>query len=97
MMELFMRHSRFVVINEEEHWTIVQGAKGHIGSYATKTQAMFAAIEFAEQAGRDRGVAEVLVRHEDGRFLMERRFGDDPHLTEAGAAVLRMPASILPS
>jgi len=23
-----MRHSRFVVVNEEEHWTIVQGGKG---------------------------------------------------------------------
>jgi len=43
-----------VVVSEEEHWTIVQGGKGHIGTYATKTQAMCAAIEFAEQAGQDR-------------------------------------------
>jgi hypothetical protein len=83
-----MRHSRFVVVSEEEHWTIVQGGKGHIGSYATKTQAMCAAIEFAEQAGQDRGVGEVLVRHEDGRFLMEWRFGDDPHSTKAARPVL---------
>jgi hypothetical protein len=83
-----MRHSRFVVVSEEEHWTIVQGSKGHIGSYATKTQAMCAAIEFAEQAGQDRGVGEVLVRHEDGRFLMEWRFGDDPHSPKAERPVL---------
>jgi hypothetical protein len=79
-----MRHSRFVVVSEEEHWTIVQGVKGHIGSYATKTQAMCAAIEFAEQAG----AGEVLVRHEDGRFLMEWRFGDDPQSTRAVRPVL---------
>jgi hypothetical protein len=83
-----MPHSRFVVINEEEHWTIVQGGKAHIGSYATKTQALYAAIEFAEQAGQDKGVGEVLVRHEDGRFLMEWRFGDDPHSTTAARPVL---------
>jgi hypothetical protein len=83
-----MRHSRFVVVSEEEHWTIVQAGKGHIGSYASKTQATYAAIEFAEQAGQDRGVGEVLVRHEDGRFLLEWRFGDDPHATKAARSVL---------
>jgi hypothetical protein len=83
-----MRNPRFVVVSEEEHWTIVQSGKGHIGSYVTKTQATCAAIEFAEQAGQDRGMGEVLVRHEDGRFLMEWRFGDDPYSTKAARPVL---------
>jgi hypothetical protein len=60
--------------------------------YATKTQAMCAAVEFAEQAGQDRGVGEVLVRHEDGRFLVEWRFGDDPQPTKAARRVLTAKA-----
>ncbi len=83
-----MRRSRFVVVSEEQHWIIVRGAKGHIGSYATKTQAMRAAIEFAEQAGRDRGLGEVLVCHEDGRFLMEWRAGDNSQSAKAPRPVL---------
>ncbi|MFY9693565.1 MAG: DUF2188 domain-containing protein [Xanthobacteraceae bacterium] len=83
-----MRRSRFVVVSEEQHWTIVRGARGHIGSYATKTQAMRAAIEFAEQAGQDRGPGEVLVRHEDGRFLMEWCAGEDAQSAKAPRPVL---------
>lgn len=44
---------------------------------------MYAAIEFAEKdgdAGRD---SEVLVRHEDGRFMTEWMFGRDLHSDEA--------------
>jgi hypothetical protein len=69
-----MLHFRYVVVGQGDRWTIIQGRR-RFSEYASKLQAMYAAIEFAEKdgdAGRD---AEVLVRHEDGRFLTEWMFG----------------------
>ncbi|MBO0757643.1 MAG: hypothetical protein J2P54_17465 [Bradyrhizobiaceae bacterium] len=77
-----MLHFRYVVVGQGDRWTIIQGRR-RFSEYASKSQAMYAAIEFAEKdgdAGRD---AQVLVRHEDGRFMTEWIFGQDLHSDEA--------------
>jgi hypothetical protein len=76
-----MLHFRYVVVGQGDRWTIIQGRR-RFSQYASKSQAMVAAIEFAEKdgdAGRD---VEVLVRHEDGRFMTEWIFGHDLHPDE---------------
>lgn len=76
-----MLHFRYVVVGQGNRWTIIQGRR-RFSQYTSKSQAMVAAIEFAEKdgdAGRD---AEVLVCHEDGRFLTEWIFGQDLHSDE---------------
>jgi hypothetical protein len=71
-----MHGPRYVVLSQSGEWKILQGTRRY-ASYQTKSDAMCAAIGFAEKdadAGRE---AEVLVRHEDGRFLLEWMFGHD--------------------
>jgi hypothetical protein len=73
-----MLHFRYVVVGQGDRWTIIQGRR-RFTQYPSKSQAMVAAIKFAEKdgdAGRD---VEVLVRHEDGRFMTEWIFGQDLH------------------
>jgi hypothetical protein len=83
-------HLRYVVMRREREWKIVQAGHRHPGSYLSKRQAVCAAIEFAERDGRAGYHVEVLVRHEDGRFLPEWVSGKDPHSDE-GARPLLMP------
>jgi Uncharacterized protein conserved in bacteria (DUF2188) len=67
-----MHGPKYIVANAGEEWQIVHGPRG-LASYPTKTQAVSAAIELAEnEAG-----AEVLVRHEDGYVLTEWVQGQD--------------------
>ena len=66
---------RYVVMRREDEWKIVQGGRRHSGSYPSKRQALCAAIAIAEQDGRAGRRVEVLVRQEDGHFLIERIFG----------------------
>jgi hypothetical protein len=84
-----MHGPRYVVLSQSGEWKILQGCRRYAG-YPTKSEAMYAAIDFAEKdahAGRE---AEVLVRHEDGRFLLEWMFGHD--LQAGNAAPIPMPA-----
>jgi hypothetical protein len=70
-------HMRYVVLRQEEVWNIVRGGRRYPGGYAEKTQAVCAAIDFARADGRAGQQAEVLVRHEDGRYLTEWTLGCD--------------------
>jgi hypothetical protein len=83
-----MHGPRYVVLSQSGEWRILEGGRRCAG-YPTKSDAMDAAIEFAEKdadAGRE---AEVLVRHEDGRFLLEWMFGHD--LQAGTGAPVAMP------
>jgi len=72
-----MHSPRYIVVNAGEQWKVVRGAPHRrFDPYPTKTQAVCAAIELAENDG-DAG-AEVLVRHEDGYFVTEWVHGQDP-------------------
>ena len=78
-----MLNPRYIVVNQESRWMIVQGGRRFPGDYSSKRQALFRAIAFAEQDGNAGRRAAVLVRHEDGRFITEWEFGQDPHRDEA--------------
>jgi uncharacterized protein DUF2188 len=72
-----MHNARYIVLYQEGKWKIVRAGRRYSGTYPTKTQAMCAAIEYAEKDGGAGHEAEVLVRHEDGRFMIEWMFGHD--------------------
>ncbi len=74
-----MHRPRYVVVNQEGDWQIKQAGRHFSGSYASKTQALCAAIEFAEKDGNEGHEVEVLVRHEDERFVTEWVYGRDGH------------------
>ncbi len=71
-----MHHSRYIVLNRQGWWQIVQVGRRLPASYASKAEATSAAIEFAEKDGDAGRGAEVVVCHEDGRFLTEWVFGE---------------------
>jgi Uncharacterized protein conserved in bacteria (DUF2188) len=67
-MEEALHRSRYVVLEHDGDWQI-RTAHRHVEStFDTKQQAVSAAIELAEQDGH---ASEVLVRHEDDRFVTE--------------------------
>jgi hypothetical protein len=78
-----MHKPRYVVVNHEGEWLIKQAGRHFSDSYASKAQALYAAIEFAERDGNDGHFAEVLVRHEDERFVTEWAYGKDEHRERA--------------
>jgi len=77
-----MHSSRYVVLNQDGQWKIVQGGRRYSASYTSKSQAMCAAIEFAEKDGVAGRTSKVLVRHEDGRFMTEWMLGHDLRSTK---------------
>jgi hypothetical protein len=62
-----MHAPRYIVASAGAQWKIVHGGPHGGALYSTKTQAVYAAIELAEQEAG----AEVLVRHEDGYVQTE--------------------------
>jgi len=78
-----MLKPRYVVVNVEGEWRIKQAGRHFKEAYASKAQALCAAIEFAEKDGDTGSPAEVLVRHEDDHFVTEWVYGEDPHATNA--------------
>ncbi|HMA71740.1 MAG TPA: hypothetical protein VKP67_09675 [Xanthobacteraceae bacterium] len=78
-----MLNPRYIVVNQESGWKIVQGGRRFPGDYPSKSQAVCNAITFAERDGHAGRRAAVVVRHEDGRFVTEWVFGQDPHPDEA--------------
>jgi hypothetical protein len=68
----------------DEHVDLIKNAhRPETAGFPSKAQALCAAIELAEKDG-DRGhAAEVLVRHEDDRFITEWVYGEDLHPDEA--------------
>jgi hypothetical protein len=86
-----MLHVRYVVLGQQDHWNIIRGHRRLSSSYGSKTQAMCAAIEFAEKDGASGHRPEVMVRHEDGRFMIEWTFGRDLR-AHAAARPLITPA-----
>jgi hypothetical protein len=67
----------------ESHWKIIRGHQRLSNSYVSKTQATTAAIEFAEKDGASGCRPEVVVCHEDGRFMTEWMFDQDVRADEA--------------
>jgi hypothetical protein len=84
-----MLNPRYIVVNQETGWEIVQGGRRFPGTYPSKTQAICSAIALAESDGNAGCRAEVLVRHEDGRFITEWVFGRNAHADEPAPRIAR--------
>lgn len=83
-----MFNARYIVVNQEVGWQIMQGGRRFPGDYSSKMQAICCAIAFAESDGNTGRQAEVLVRHEDGRFIMEWVYGRDARPDEAARPIV---------
>jgi hypothetical protein len=78
-----MRRSRYVVSGRDSEWA-VRRANGRVTvTFPSKAQALCAAIELAEKDGARGEAPEVLVRHEDARFITEWVYGQDLHPDDA--------------
>ena len=78
-----MHRPRYIVLSQDGEWRILRRGRRYSDAYATKTEAVVAAIGIAEKDGHAGQEAEVLVRHEDGRFLIAWMFGHDLHARDA--------------
>jgi hypothetical protein len=85
-----MHGVRYLVLSQAGEWKVLHGGR-RITGYPTKSDAMSAAIGFAEKDGHSGRESEVLVRHEDGIFLIEWMFGRNLHAPDA-ARPIPMPA-----
>jgi hypothetical protein len=83
-----MQHFRYVVLSQGDRWKIIRGHRRFSESYADKSQAMCSAIAFAEKDGGAGRKSEVVVRHEDGRFMTEWMFGRDLRPNEAARPLI---------
>jgi hypothetical protein len=80
ILEEALHRSRYVVLNHDGDWQIRTSHRRVASTFATKQQALSAAIELAEQDGH---ASEVMVRHEDDRFTKEWTHGQDLHPDDA--------------
>jgi len=81
-----MHRPRYIVLSQDGEWRILRRGQRYSEAYATKTEAIVAAIEVAEKDGHGQE-AEVMVRHEDGRFLIAWMFGRDLRAADAARPV----------
>jgi hypothetical protein len=70
-LEEALHKSRYVVMNQNGGWQIRNAHCHVIANFPSKAQALCAAIELAEMDGKRGHAPEVLVRHEDDRFITE--------------------------
>jgi hypothetical protein len=82
-LEEKLHKSRYVVINHDGAWEIKNAHRRVTATFPSKAQALCAAIELAEHDGVRGHAPEVLVRHEDDRFITEWAYGVDLHPDEA--------------
>lgn len=82
-----MHRPRYIVLSQDGEWRILRRGRRYCEAYATKTEAVIAAIEVAEKDGHAGQEAEVMVRHEDGRFLIAWMFGHDLRAADAARPV----------
>ena len=78
-----MLKSRYVVMNQNGGWQIRNAHRHVTATFPSKAQALCGAIELAEEDGERGHAPEVLVRHEDDRFIREWVYGEDLHPDEA--------------
>lgn len=76
--------AQYFVLNDDDdgQWKIKAGYR-FTGPYDSKTEAMCAAINYAEKDGQTGRDAEVLVRGEDRTYRVEWTYGRDPYPSKA--------------
>jgi hypothetical protein len=75
--EKMARTQYFIVLHEDE-WNIKLGNK-HYGPYKSRTVAIRAAVEAANQDGVRGNGAQVLVQGDDQKFRTEWTYSHDPY------------------
>ena len=70
--------AQYYVIRHNGEWKIRAGYRT-TGSYPSKSEAMGAAIDFAEKDGMAGREAQVLVQGDDRHFRMAWIYGRDPY------------------
>ena len=70
--------AQYFVIRHKGEWRIRAGYRT-TGSYPNRTQAMCAAIDFAEKDGMAGRQAQVLVQDDDRHFHTAWVYGRDPY------------------
>ena len=88
-LEAAMSRSRYVDVNHEGDWQVRNVQRRVASSFPSKAQALCAAIELAEKDGEGGQSPEVLVRHEDDRFITEWVYGEDVHPDDAARSAGR--------
>jgi hypothetical protein len=73
-----MAEVRYLVIKRNGEWKITLG-RAKMGRYPDRLRAIDAAIDMADQDGRDGRDSQVLVRGEDRQLLIEWTYGRDPY------------------
>ena len=74
--------AQYFVLNDDGHWKIKAGYR-FTGPYDSQTEAMYAAIDYAEKDGQAGRAAEVLVQGEDRAYRVEWTYGRDPYPSKA--------------
>jgi len=70
-------------MQKDGEWQIKNAYRHVTSTFPSKAQALCAAIELAEKDGNRGHKPEVLVRHEDDRFITEWVYGQDLHHDDA--------------
>jgi hypothetical protein len=70
-------------MNQNGDWQVKSVSQRVAATFPSKEQALCAAIELAERDGARGHAPEVLVRHEDDRFITEWAYGEGPHPDDA--------------
>jgi hypothetical protein len=83
-----MDRPRYVVLNQEGEWRVRQARRRLSACFASKSQALYAAIELAERDGAQGSFAEVIVRHEDNHFVTEWAYGREAHHDDVGPYIM---------
>ena len=78
-----MRSSQYVVSGHDSEWEVRRANSRVTETFPSKAQALCAAIELAEKDGARGDAPEVLVRHEDDRFITGWVYGQDLHPDDA--------------
>lgn len=73
-----MARAQYVVGFHEGEWKIKLDGK-HYGPYGTQRDAIRAAVDAANAAGKQGLDAQVLVQGADNRFRTEWTYGNDPY------------------
>jgi hypothetical protein len=86
--------AQYFVLYDDGQWKIKAGYR-LTGHYDSKTDAMRAAIDYAEKDGQTGRDAEVLIQDQDRIFHVEWVYGRDPYPSKAARP--RSPAVSSPA
>jgi hypothetical protein len=73
-----MPQARYFIVKHDDDW-LIRFADEEFGPYATKSEAMQFAIDAAHKLGERGEATQVCLMGENGHFLPEWTYGQDPY------------------